>query len=55
MCDAGESYYSHIIYLVTQFGKEEDKTFICKCTPLLIKSWTAPKGFSIPETELPET
>ena len=51
MCDAGDNYYSHVIYLITQLDQKEDKT-ISKCTPLLIKSWTATKGFSTPETEL---
>ena len=53
MCDAGENYYSHVIYLVTQLQVNyKSKEIISKCTPLLIKSWTVTKGFSIPETEL---
>ena len=51
MCDAVENYYLHIIYLITQLDQGKDK-FISKCTPLLIKSWTATKVFSIPESEL---
>ena len=35
MSDARESYYAHVIILVTQLGNKEENTFSSKCTFLL--------------------